>query len=132
MAFVNKLDNVFGGEDIFLDGIFKGSTQPNILGGNNVFDATGSMAGSTRENILGGEDMLSSSGEHLGHTQAFGDNIAIFDGTGSYDGFVSQFGDMTTAFDASGGIEAINMGGTILGDIDLDPDALVETITNFV
>lgn len=112
--------------------MFKVSTQPNILGGNNIFDSAGSMVGSTQGNILGGENMFSATGETLGHTQEFGDSIAIFDGTGTYDGYVSHFGDMTTAFDASGGVEAMNMAGTILGDLDLDPEALVETITEFL
>ena len=132
MSFSNKYDNVFGGENVFVDGNFIGSTRPNIFGGSNVFDGSGNFSGFTQENILGGDNMFSSTGQMTGHTQESIMGTSIYNGSGTYDGFVSSHGDMTTAFDAFGGVEAINMGGSIIGDVDLDPDALIETLTTFI
>ncbi len=132
MSFVNKTQNIFGGESVFVDGGFIGSSRDNILGGNNFFDGTGSMIGYTQDNINGGVDIHSATGELTGHTQEFGNGQLIYDGNGKLDGFVSTNGDMTTAFDAAGGVEAMNMGGSIFGEIGLEPDALLDTLATFL
>lgn len=109
-----------------------GSSTPNFMGGYTFYDATGTIVGNTSENILGGVNMMDVSGTMQGYTT---ENILngtnIFDGTGSFTGYTSEFGDIGTLFDASGGIDTIVSSGGIelFGTLDLDSDALMETMS---
>lgn len=127
-----KHTNIFGGEDIFINGKFTGSTRENLFGGNNFFDSTGSAIGSSHANVFDGTNLYSSSGEFVGSSHSFGSGESFYDGSGGYSGFISTHGDMTTAFDAAGGIDAINIGGSIFGDIGLESDELLDSLANFL
>lgn len=128
-SFLTKTDNIFGGENIFVDGKFVGLSKENMFSGNNYFDSTGALIGHTQENVSGGVDILSSTGDIAGHTQSFAGGQSLYDGSGSYSGFIAEHGDMTIAFDAAGGIEAMNMGGSLLGEIGLEGDSLLDAMT---
>jgi hypothetical protein len=132
MSFTNKRGNIFGGNDIFVNGNFVGSSRSNILGGNNFYNDNGSFIGSTHDSITGGSHMFGATGEFHGSTNPFGDGFSIYDGEGHYSGFIASHGDMTTAFDAAGGIEAINVGGHVFGEIGLSHDELLDTLANFL
>jgi len=59
--------NIFGGQDIYEDGVRTGFTQPNIFGGANLVE-DGVVTASSTPNIFGGQDIYED-GVRTGFTQ---------------------------------------------------------------